>query len=61
MYNNEIRKIRTCKLLHLLPVTTSSMDFIEGLMSSHGKDVLLVVVGKFSKHVLLSPASHVWL
>jgi hypothetical protein len=35
-----------------------SLDFIEGLPKSEGKDVILVVVDRFSKYAQFLPLSH---
>ena len=50
-------------LLAPLPVPTApwsvvSMDFIEGLPSSNKQDVILVVIGKFSKYAHFMALSH---
>jgi hypothetical protein len=59
-------KHKLCKypgLLHPLPIpqssqTNISMDFIEGLPSSNGISVIMVVVDRFTKYSHLFPIKH---
>ena len=42
----------------MAPFVDISMDFIEGLPKSDGKEVILVVVDQFSKYTHLMALSH---
>lgn len=60
---NKNEHVPTPGLLQPLPIPTAawqtiSMDFVEGLPKSNGKDSILVIVDKFTKYCHLIPLSH---
>ena len=59
----KVEHVKSPGLLQPLPVPTKpwemiSLDFVEGLPKSHGCDVILVVVDRFTKYGHFLPMSH---
>lgn len=60
---NKVEHIHPPSLLQLIPLPDSawvviSLDFVEGLPKSKGKDTILVVVDRFTKYCHLIPLTH---
>ena len=60
---NKAENVATPGLLQPLPILTSifsdiSMDFVEGLRRSGGKDVILMVVDRMTKYNHFIPLAH---
>jgi hypothetical protein len=60
---NKVKNIHLAGLLQPLPIPTQmwtevSMDFIEGLANSNGRNVIMVVVDRLSKYAHFIPLSH---
>ena len=63
---NKHENVATPGLLQPLPIPHApfidiSMDFIDGLPKSEGKDVIMVVVDRFSKYAHFMSLSHPYL